>query len=512
MSKRRPAHCNRRQFLKGLSAAAAAGAVATLSPKGAVAPVMAQEGSSQDQTTFLIVLTANGGASMIDATMAIRASETQNPETLNCFEDDLVQDIAGSPFRAVDLDRASLGQIPASFQARQSQFVRAHHRDMMVATWERTSVNHFIGQRRAVTGNEAWRGRTIQEIQALTHGEGFALPNVHLTTGSGFTQRGSDDTLPARAFAEVIADPALWPLALDGLKGTGAPVSRAMLARARALRNQRLDPASEFVRVMGQARRLKHWRHIRGGPQQAIEAGDLISKLMLREDSSAYPLSAYGLESSQAAARVKEVFSSYQTDPLDAQAALAFLLLKYRLSVSVTLGPNFDVVVDPSSDQGGGALPSGTLFNPPIAFDFSHQGHRSVQAFMWQRMYRVADGLIGLLKQEPYGSNGQSLWDRTMLYVATDFGRTKTRPANAQEFATAHDLNNAALVVSPLVRGNTLLGGVDPQTGQTYGFDPQTGTPDLGRRMSEREIFGGLVHALGVDSGGALPDMPIMRA
>jgi len=126
-------------------------------------------------------------------------------------------------------------------------------------------------------------------------------------------------------------------------------------------------------------------------------------------------------------------------------------------------------------------------------------------------MYRTIDGLIALLKSEEY-ANGESLWDRTMIYMATDFGRTKSRPNNANEFATGHDLNNGILTVSPLVRGNSVLGGVDPDTAMTYGFDPLTGAPDPGRRMQESEIFAGLLQALEIDtSGSGLPDVPAMR-
>ncbi|MCU0687027.1 MAG: DUF1501 domain-containing protein [Polyangiaceae bacterium] len=104
------------------------------------------------------------------------------------------------------------------------------------------------------------------------------------------------------------------------------------------------------------------------------------------------------------------------------------------------------------------------------------------------------------------------MWDRTAIYVATDFGRSKNRPANAPEFGTAHDLNNGVVLLSPLVKGGTLLGGVDATTGLTYGFDPETGTPDQNRRTSEREIYAGILHALGVDTAGSgLPDMRAMR-
>lgn len=510
--KKKFGHYGRRGFLKGVGAMAAAGAVGSMLPGN----LRAAEGDPGDNTRFLIVLGAGGGASIIDSLMAIRAGESANAASLNCFADALVQDIPDSPFRAVDLDRSSMGQIPAPFSSNQSDFVKKHKNDMMVTTWERTSVNHAIGQRRAVTGNEAWRGRTLQELIAHNYGEGFALPNAHLSSGTGFTEPGTDRSLPSRVFGEPITDPALWPLALDGAKGLRRPVSRSLINRARQLRNTKIDTSSEFARVMKDAPRLDHWRHIRGTPQESLEASDLISKLMLFPDSEKYKLSQHGLESSPAAQAARERFPNYAHDPLEAQAALAYLLLKYRVSVTVTLGPSFDVVVngDETIDisGNGGNLPEGTILNPPIAFDFSHNGHRSIQAFMWDRMYAIADGLIELLKAEPYGTKGESMWDRTMIYLATDFGRTKTRPTGADEFSSGHHLNNGALAISPLVNGNTILGGVDPNTALTYGFDPTTGDPDPGRKTSEAQVFSGLLQALGVDTSEAkLPDMPFMR-
>lgn len=130
---------------------------------------------------------------------------------------------------------------------------------------------------------------------------------------------------------------------------------------------------------------------------------------------------------------------------------------------------------------------------------------------MWERVYAVADGLITLLKQEEW-EDGESMWDRSMIYFATEFGRSKTRTENATEFATGHDLNNAAVVLSPLVPGGTVRGGVNPDTALTYGFDPQTGAPDQGREMTEPEIYAGIAHALGIDtSDTSLPDMRAMR-
>jgi hypothetical protein len=475
---------------------------------------------------FLIVLSTTGGASMLDAMLAIRESESENAATLNCFPDSTVRTVG--PFRAVDIDLPSLGPIPMPVKGRQSSLVEAHQADMMVATWQRTSVNHLIGQRRAVSGNSAWYGRTLQEAVALTYGAGFALPNVHLSAGTGYTERGSDAALPAYCYGETVADPRLWPLSLHGSQAIlGAP-SHGLLEQARSLRNTRLDPESRFGRVFAGSSRLETWEHLRGSPQQALEAQDLITKLMISPESAEFPLAAHGLGSSADGALVRAAFPEFARDPLEAQAALAFLLLKYRLSVTVTLGPSSSAVInaeeaedamgpdvyDPEMDDdptSGGGLPEGSIANPPLSFDFSHSEHRGVQALMWSRVLGVADRLIGLLKSEEWG-DGQSLWDRTMIYVANDFGRSKQRPSGAEQFGTGHDLNDGALIISPLANGGRLLGGIDADTGITYGFDPATGAPDRGRQMTEAEIYAGTAQALGVSLDGVtLPDMRAMR-
>ena len=56
--------------------------------------------------------------------------------------------------------------------------------------------------------------------------------------------------------------------------------------------------------------------------------------------------------------------------------------------------------------------------------------------------------------------------------------------SGAEQFGTGHDLNDGALIISPLANGGRLLGGIDAETGTTYGFDPATGTPDRGRQMT----------------------------
>lgn len=492
---------DRRRFLGGLGAAAGAAAFGIPGPR--------RLGAQTEMPRFLIVLTGSGGANIIDGPLAIRASESANAAAINTFPDALVSTVEGSPLRAVDIGaQNALGPIPIGFTANQSDFLRRHHADMLVTTVRGTSVNHSIGQRRSVTGNEAWLGRTLQEVHALTYGEGAPLPNVHLATGTAFTERGTDGTLPAWAYGEQVADPALWPLTLDGTKGLSAP-DPALVEAARTLRNEQLDPASRFAKVFEGSSRLALWKAQRGAPLQAVEKANLVEKLMLFPDSEEYPLARYGLSSSSGAARAREVFPNYRRDPLEAQACLAYLLLKFRISVTVTLGPGFDVVIDRDGDVQG--LPDGSMKNPPIAFDFSHQSHRGTQAFMWTRILGVADSLIQLLKEEEL-AEGVSMWDRSLIYFATEFGRTRNRPANAEDFGSGHDLDNGALIVSPLVKGDTVLGGIDPDTGYGYGYDPVTGASDRNRKTVEAEVFSGLLDVLGVDtSGTGLPAAGAMR-
>lgn len=494
----------RRHFLKGLGVAgtvAATGAGLSLWQQEKIA--RSNPNQPKKDPRFLIVIGASGGASIIDSMMAIRASESQQASTINCFPDQLVQDIPDSPFRAVDQKISRFGPIPVSVDAKQSELVKKLKDDMMVATQTGTSVTHQIGQRRSVTGNEAWLGRTLQECVAMEYGQDFILPNMLLATGTSFIEHGTDKGLPDFCLGETVTNPAVWPLSLDGSRGISS-IDPKLIQEMRTLRNETVDPATRFAQVFGQNAHLKRWQLARSAKQRQIENQDLITKLMMYPDSSKFPLTANGLKSSPAAQLVREKFPNFEVDPLDAQAALAFLLLKFRVSVSVTIGPRFDFV-------NKGSLSGDSILNPPLAFDFSHNAHRATQAHMWERLLKTVDGLRDLLKSEEF-KDGESFWDRTMIYVATDFGRSKTRPSNSTTFGSGHDLNNGIVVFSPMVNGNKLLGGVDPNTAMTYGFDPTTGAPDKTRNTEEAQIFAGLLHAMQIDTTGSkLPDMRAMR-
>ena len=449
---------------------------------------------------FLVVISAAGGASIIDSFLAVRASESNNAANVNTFPDASVQSVANSPFRAVRHQQTGLGSIPGiPITTDQLAFVNKYKDQMLVATSVGTSVNHVIAQKRSLTGNGAWRGRTLQEVVALQFGSGMPLPNINMGV-SGYTERGADGSLPASCYGEVVTSPSLWPLGLDGVRGVAGAPPRNVIELARTARN-RLDAESVFGQTFQDADAMQRWNEQRAIGQPRIETADLITKLNVLPDMPpAVPLTQYGLATSPDGARGRAAYPNYFTDPIQGQAALAFLLFKHRVSTSVTFGPDFNVVLGGATDP---------LRNPPLAFDFSHNDHRGAQAFMWARILATVDALIELLKSEPFDTvTGETLWDRTMIYVATDFGRTRVRLPNASVFGTGHDLNNGFLMISPMVKGNTVLGGVDPNTALTYGFDARTGVAIPGKMTSnEPDIFSGVLTAMGADlTGSGLPD------
>ncbi len=451
---------------------------------------------------FLVVITASGGGSLVDSFCAVRASESLNASNLNTYADSDVTTPTGSNFRAVKFSSNGIGSIPVAISADQTAFVTKHFNEMLVATTLGTSVNHVVAQKRSLTGNSAWNGRTLQECVALEYGAGFPLPNVNMGN-SGYLERGDDDSLPSYCYGETVANPSLWPLGFDGQKGIKNLPDPSLLQLARTARNTKMDPQSAFGITFQKSPALQRWYDQRGNSLAQLEALDLITKLnILPDNPPSIPLSEYGLTASPDATNLRTIFPNFFTDTFEGQAAAAFLLLKYRVATTVTLGPSFNVVINSS------------LANLPLAFDFSHQDHRSAQAFMWNRILSVTDRLIDLLKSEPYDStSGQTLWDNTLIYVATDFGRSKIRPTSATQFGTGHDLDNGFLMLSPLLKGNTVLGGVNPDDLTSFKFDTETGAqvPTMGL-SNERDVFAGVLHTLGVDTtGSGLPDAKAFR-
>jgi len=469
----------------------------------------------------LIVITASGGASIIDAMLAIREGESNQGSLINTFPDGQVLDIGASPFRAVDLTISNLGPIPHLSETNQSAFVQAHQNQMMITTSTGTSVNHVIAQKRSLTGNDAWSGRTLQEAVAAQYGAEVPIPNVNMSTG-GYVEPGIDASLPDYARAEVVVDPLLWFAGLHGSKGVAGAPAQSLIEKARRLRDERFGPNSGFGRTFKNSAALRTWRARRAKVRE-YEAADLVRKANVFSDmidvGGGRTLADYGLLSNaEDVQRVRLAFPNMGFDRLEQQGALAYLLIKNGISVTVTLGDSAAPVIPPNEL----ITPTRIVDSPPLGFDFSHTNHRDAQAVMWHRLLSVSQRLIQLLQNAEYGG-GESFWDRSMLYVATDFGRTRVRAAGSTDFGSGHHLNNGNLFVSPLVNGGRVLGGVNPHNGITYGFDPQTGAPagpdapealdNLGRQMTEAEIFAGALQALGIDtSGTTLPNVPAMSA
>lgn len=478
---------DRRRFLQLGAAASAALALPLSSRRRAHAQAAADR-------RFLFVIAATGGASIIDSFLPVAASESADPENLVVYPDALVAQPAGSNLRCVT--PIDFGEI-FSTNYDMSTFLSRHGSDTAVLCLESTSVNHTVAQRRSVTGAGIDGGRTLMEAMAMTHGQGLLLPNCNMASG-GFIEPSEQESVPAWARGELINDPRLFGLSTSGTRGLLDVPADDLVRRARDVRD-RLDDSSPFgARHAGSALR-KRFRDIRSQLGSELEAADLITKLMLYRSSPQVPLDSHGLASSPELERLEARFPRLLDDDLQAQAALAFLLARYDLSCAVTFGPGFE----PSF------LADGTLADTPIAFDFSHRSHVVTQNFMWGRILSAADGLISLLKEQPYGDG--SMWDRSLVYIATDFGRTKRRPTGSYDFGSGHDLNNGAVIVSPLIAGNQVYGGVDPDTCMTHGFDPATGEPDPGKHIAEGHVYSAVCQALGIDFPGRIDMSGLMR-
>ena len=455
---------------------------------------------------FLIVIGCSGGASIIDGALAQRSSEV-NRNDLNSFPDMSVYSPPNSELRATRVEVDGLGSVPYRGVFDQKDFLDRYHNEMAVMTYTGTSVNHGIAQKRAITGNEAWGGRTIQEAVANQFGAQHPLPNINMAVG-GYAEAGHDPSLPSYASAELISSPLLWPLGLHGslgLSSEGEPaLPSSVIAKARRWRNEQLDQDSKFMETFADDPSLKRWLEHRNQLMPEFESQNLINRLNFVPDSPVTPLGNYGLSNAEDFDVIRATFTNTLTDPLEAQAALAYLLITQGISVTVTISPDFSPLIGRNANQ--------VVDSPPLAFDFSHQAHRAGQALMWSRLYNISDKLIRLLKGRELMS-GTSYWDRSMIYFASEFGRTRHRPANANEFGSGHDLNNGALLISPMIRGGRVYGGVDPDTTLTYGFDPVTGNPEPGRVMSEAEMFSAIAHALNLDvSGIGLPSVTALRS
>jgi hypothetical protein len=488
----------RRQMLLAM-----AGAMGTTALASALGRATERPRSTADRDRkLLFVLCATGGSSIVDSFLPVTRAEVDDPalaDTLNVYDDDRIVTPEGSNIRcpAYGDPVGLLSQLYESDFALDG-FLAKHHRWMTVLTQECSSVNHAVGQHRAVTGAGIDRGRTLMEAMALRHGEDLIIPNCNMAN-DGYIQAGLDPSLPAFARAEIIASPLGFAAAMDGVKGVlGAP-ERKLVERARGVREQ-LDDASVFGRTFADSPRRRRFLANRREVQPRLEAAQLMDRLTLLPPELLDP--KYGVTSSPLLPTLAARFTKLQVDPWESQAALAVLLAYYGLSCVSTIGlrqePTF-------GDE--------KLITTPIAFDFSHTDHRMAQYLMWAHVLKAIDALVDLLQQLDYLGDPAlgKMWDRSLIYVATDFGRDKTRPAGAESWGTGHSLNNGTLIVSPLLAGNRVFGGIDPKTCETFGFDGATGEAAPGLKCSEGHIYSAIAHALDIEFPGRI-DMSALVA
>ena len=319
----------------------------------------------------------------------------------------------------------------------------------------------------------------------------------------GFAEHGSDISLPARAKAEFIKNPLFLPFGFHGSKGVRGAPGQELIDIARRFRSERLDPSSKFFKSFSANARIQRWLQQRERNRH-IESFDLINKLNPFEDTQDFPFGQFGLEPNDKGAILRDVFDNIGADPIQTQALMAYLLVTNGISNAVTFGPGMNVIID------GRDADEPLITNTPSGFDYTHNAHRGAQAVCWHQCLDTIDRLISLLKRT-HLENGESYWDHSLIYIATEHGKDQERQDGESEFTSGHNVNNGAVIISPLVNGGRVLGGVDPETCMTYGFDPLTGAPDKGRTMTEAEIYSGILQALGIETPGAnLPDMKAM--
>ena len=455
-----------------------AGSAAAL---GSIALPYAVRGQAADKK-FVFVICAAGGASIIDSFMA--------PGT-GVAAHQLVQP-AGSGLSAVaPLDNSIQGVIPLGNGYSQATFLQKHGADTAAMAHEVSSVNHIIAAKRAVTGDNANGGRTIMEAVAMEFGKDCVLPNLALS-GGGYALHGDDVTIPAIARGEPIIDPLMFAFATHGFKGVNG-MTDAQIKGARSLRGQ-LELVSRFQKDFSGNPILDVYRKNRDEVVGNLEKGNMISKLMLLDPAS-NNLAQFGFEVSADMQMVLEKFPAMNSDPYEAKMALAFLAAKNGMSNAFSISPSQSPLIDANGSP-----------NSPIAFDWSHVDHRGAQNAMWSYMLKSIDGLIDLLKVTDIDGDPAKgkMWDKSLIYIATEFGRDKIATGGS-----GHHLNNGSVIISPMVNGNKQYGGVNPDTGLTFGFDAATGAPDANLQLHEKDIYGALAHALGIEFDGR-KDKPIM--
>ncbi|NRA68389.1 MAG: hypothetical protein HRU19_28145 [Pseudobacteriovorax sp.] len=196
-------------------------------------------------TKLLFVVTANGGASLVDSFLPLNPS-TAHP-SLRAYRSDQLESAPGSAFICPKNIPYRLG-VPVGGQNSMKDFLVEHSNSMAVVTHEATSVNHFVAAQRAVNGNGVNQGRTLTEAHAAASGQGLLFPNVNMASG-GYAENGSDSALPNFARSEPIANPLNFAFATHSYLGLEKKMNSSDVNKMRQLRGMFESRSPESSRL-----------------------------------------------------------------------------------------------------------------------------------------------------------------------------------------------------------------------------------------------------------------------
>jgi hypothetical protein len=489
---RKSASFSRRSLLKGGAAGAASLLLGPQLPLRALGQGVDLQSVAPKDRKLLFIFCAHGGAGIIDSFLPVLESEVGDQaiaDTLDVYPEALVGSVPGSPFRYTK-NLAAADYVFMKPPPAMSDVLQHHSKDMAIFCHGVSSVNHNVAQARSLTGAGCNEGRTLMEAMAARYGGGMPLPNCNMAM-DGFIEHGADARVPPRARHEVVTAPLFFATGTHGYRGIPGLPRAGSIQRARLVR-ERLDRETVFARTFGRSPVIMRYLEQRRFGVEELEKADLIEKLLLLDPAAIKK--GVGLSPAAVAAELYKRFPTITEHDVQAQLGLGFLLAYHGVSTSVTLGFRSDPVITKADG----------VVTAPIAFDYSHSGHRSAQSVMWGNLAALLDTFISLLKQYDYMGDPSlgKMWDRSLIYVATDFGRSKTRPSAAAAWGSGHDQNNGSLLISPLIKGNRVYGGVDPRTCLTYGFNRTTGEPDRGVEFEEAALYGAIAHVLDIDFPG----------
>lgn len=466
---------------------------------------------------FLFVLSAAGGANILDSFLPVTG-----PIQDGLVTHDAANIVSVGGHKCVEYTNPQRFYVGAGTAMGQNgpvqrDFLTDHGDDVAVMATTGTSVNHIVAAKRSLNGaGKLARGRTICELVAEHYAtDAMPLPNCNMAVG-GYSEPGDDPSLDPRFTAESIGDPLLFGLGTHPTHGV-LPVAEASgreayFARLRSIRED-VDQHSGFRKTFQGAPSVSSFIKHRTDTAAVMSDMDLISQLLLAEDGPGVALDAYGLASSPDFAAVTgdrqpspftgqggAGFSNLFNDRFINQVALAYVLARSGAGCAFTLSPSLSPQVGPGYSGFEYTFPSA-----PLAYDYSHTDHAATQMAMWDRLLRAGDGLIRLLKMTPLDAGdpgGKTMWDNSLVYFATEFGRSKTRVLDGDGiWSSGHELNNGSVLVSPKLAGGRIYGDVDDASGMTFGFRDEAGAPaDAGEAHIKREehVCATICAALGV--------------